>query len=344
MRNLLLSSVTLLLVPAVAIASPEFNSHTHTTPIELKPISSSSGIKLASVCFLGYGDCGDGGFDSIDGDDGYIVDTAKQCKNEGFVNSCSSGYCMDGSCPYDSYYGNCIKENCPTNSSPTCTGDVVGKTACGGDCKKCCSDVCTKGSKSYTGSYASTTECGSKCYYCNTSCPSGTSTSYSGSVRSYNECNQACKACSDTCPSGYTATATSECYDVITNECGNTCYKAKSCCSPCSGDTYLSCSSNEYAEESGKDGCGNSCYRCYKGIVRLYGYWHDGLVYCYPNCRFSTEKYARYVTKKKYCEYKNGSSYLISTEETDGCNCWGEDGCSDASVGGDWVSTQGYCN
>ena len=71
MRNLLLSTVTFLVVPAVAIAASDFSSkpHTHTTPIELKPISSSSGLKLAGVCFLGAGDCGDGGFGSIDGDD-----------------------------------------------------------------------------------------------------------------------------------------------------------------------------------------------------------------------------------------------------------------------------------
>ena len=250
MRNLLLSSVTLLLVPAVAFASSEFNSHTHTTPIELKPISSSSGIKLAAVCFLGYGDCDDVGFGK--GDEDYSIDTVKQCKNEGFVNSCSSGYCMDGSCPYNKNYGNCIKENCPTNSSPTCTGDVVGKTACGGDCKKCCDDTCPSGSKSYTGSYASTTECGNKCYNCNTSCLSGTSTSYSGAVSSKNECGQSCKKCSTTCPSGsldYTGNTVSH------NECGQAC---KACSKTCPSGSSTSYSGSVV----GYNECGDACKSC----------------------------------------------------------------------------------
>lgn len=46
------------------------------------------------------------------------------------------------------------------------------------------------------------------------------------------------KCCDNSCPSGYTSTATSECYDTIRNECGNTCYKAKDC-DPCPG--YYDC-------------------------------------------------------------------------------------------------------
>ena len=252
MRNLLLSTVTLLVVPAVGLAAPDFSSHTHTTPIELKPISSSSGIKLASVCFLGYGDCGDGGFGSIDGDGGYSVDTIKQCTNEGFVKSCSSSYCMDRSCPYNPAYGKCIKENCPTNSSKDCTGAVVGKNACGDDCKQCCSDSCPSGSKSYTGSYASTTECGNKCYNCNTSCPSGTSTSYSGVVSSKNECGQSCKKCSTTCPSGslkYTGNVSSY------NECGEACRSCNTSC-PTGTSTSYSGSTSSYNE------CGSACKTC----------------------------------------------------------------------------------
>ena len=85
MRNLLLSSATLLLVPAVSMAAPDFPSHTHTdTPIELEPISDlSSSLKLAAVCFLGAGDCGDARFSSLEGDDDYKVDTVQQSKNEG---------------------------------------------------------------------------------------------------------------------------------------------------------------------------------------------------------------------------------------------------------------------
>ena len=43
--------------------------------------------KVAGVCFLGVGDCGDASYGSIDGDGGYTMDTAQQCKNEGFTSS-----------------------------------------------------------------------------------------------------------------------------------------------------------------------------------------------------------------------------------------------------------------
>ena len=293
-----------------------FSTHIHTyTPVP-EPASSSfseQAYKIAAICFLGYGNC-DNEISYGKGDETYNMDTANQCKNEGFVSTCSSGYCMDGSCSYNASYGKCIAENCPTNSSPTCTGAVVGKTACGGDCKQCCSDTCTSGSKSYTGSYASTTECGTKCYYCNTSCssgstsytgsvvgynecgsacrscsttcssgslsytgdvvsynecgsacrscstscPSGTSTSYSGSTSSYNECGSACKNCSSTCPSGYSTSNPGGCYDTTTNECGNTCYKSKACCSDTctSGSKYYS---GSYASTTE---CGSTCYYC----------------------------------------------------------------------------------
>ena len=291
MRNLLLSTVTFLVVPAVAIAAPDFSSHTHTTPIELKPISSSSGPKLAGICFLGYGECGDGGFNSMGEDGGYIVDTIKQCTNEGFVKSCSSGYCMDKSCPYNSAYGKCIKENCPTNSSPTCTGAVVGKTACGGNCKQCCSDSCPSGSKDYTGSYASTTECGNKCFYCNTSCPSGTSTSYSGSISSYNECGIACKKCSTSCPSGTTTTNPGGCGGSTRNECNTkTCYYPfQACCdNSCYGDTPRDCPDGYYESRS-SDGCGNTCYQCAKTYCAAEIYSSSSDCYCSGSSLYATE-------------------------------------------------------
>ena len=105
MRCLLLSTVSLFVVPAVALATPDFFSHTHTTPIELKPISPSLGTKLAGVCFLGFGDCGDGGFSSISGDDNYTLDTAQQCKDEGYAQqSCNSVQQLDSICPYNTAY------------------------------------------------------------------------------------------------------------------------------------------------------------------------------------------------------------------------------------------------
>ena len=249
----------------LTLLSPNNNAileYTHTNTPVPEPASfsfSEQAYKIAAICFLGYGNC-DNEISYGKGDETYNMDTANQCKNEGFVSTCSSGYCLDGSCSYNASYGKCIAENCPTNSSPTCTGAVVGKTACGGDCKQCCSDTCTSGSKSYTGSYASTTECGTKCYYCNTSCSSG-STSYSGSVIGYNECGSACRSCSDTCTSGSKSSSCDSGYTASTvssTECGSTCY---SCVKddPCDNYTSKTCTygCSEYYSD-----CSSKCKTC----------------------------------------------------------------------------------
>ena len=178
-----LLSGTALMFPRLTIASG-FPTHTHTYTPEPKPAfqfeQPDKAYKTASVCFLGFGDCDPNvGFGK--GDGVYDVDSSKQCKNEGFVSSCPDGYCLDRSCPYNAAFGKCLVNDCPANSSTTCTGNTVGQNACGENCKKCCDN---------------------------------------------------------SCPSGYTSTATSECYDTIRNECGNTCYKAKDC-DPCPG--YYDC-------------------------------------------------------------------------------------------------------
>lgn len=238
--------------------------YTHTyTPVP-EPASSfadmSRSYQTAGICFLGVGDCDPNvGFGK--GDSDYTMDTAAQCRNEGFVNSCSSGYCMDGSCSYNASYGKCIAENCPTNSSPTCTGAVIGKTACGGNCKQCCSDTCSSGSKYYSGSYASTTECGSTCYYCSNSCPSG-STSYSGSYASTTECGSSCYYCSSSCSSGSTSISCSSGYtktSVGSTECGSTCYECVKD-DPCDNYTSKTC---DYGCASYYSDCSTKCQTCY---------------------------------------------------------------------------------
>ena len=178
-----LLSGTALMFPRLTIASG-LPALTHTYTPEPKPAfqfeQPDKAYKTASVCFLGFGDCDPNvGFGK--GDGVYDVDSSKQCKNEGFVSSCPDGYCLDRSCPYNAAFGRCLVNNCPANSSTTCTGNTVGQNACGESCKKCCDN---------------------------------------------------------SCPSGYTSMATSECYDTIRNECGNTCYKAKDC-DPCPG--YYDC-------------------------------------------------------------------------------------------------------
>ena len=252
MQNLLLSTVTLLVVPAVALAAPDFSSHTHTTPIELEPISPSLGAKLAGVCFLGYGDCGDGGFDSIDGDDGYVVDTAKQCQNEGYsVTACSLPSYTSGQCPYNNkYFAKCVEDR-PRACKETgftqtqCSSGMVVDTTCSYDAnyKKCKCNPCS----GYTYTYAQATAQGyvadGSCLSCSetkykrkenpctgyTTCECGgeigSAVCYSGSTQKFKSCK---KCCDDTCPSGWTDTicpASSSKTETGTTECGNTCYK-----------------------------------------------------------------------------------------------------------------------
>ena len=290
-----LLSGTALMLPNLGIAS---NLNTHTLTYTPKPelayefVELDKAYKVAGVCFLGVGDCGDAGYGSISGDGNYNLDTAQQCRNEGFSSSCPEGWRpqIGANCPYNNSYVTCCQSSCPTNSSPDCTGNEVADDGCGYKCKQCCSDTCPSGSKSYTGSYASTTECGSTCYNCNTSCPSGSSTSYTGSSAGTNECGQSCKRCNSSCPSGYTSSPTSECYDTTTNECGNTCYKAKDC-DPCAG--YYECGGTwQYCEGStcpaDSSRCSTYCesdhfpYSCGSDYGPCYGDYRSG--YCSVPC------------------------------------------------------------
>ncbi len=135
MRNLLLSSATLLLVPAVSMAAPGFITYTHTdTPIELKPISDiSSSLKLASICFLGVGDCDNAGFGT--GDD-YSMDTVQQCLDEGYgKQNCNSVQTVDGVCPYNPAYGLGCK--CAPNLVSCPAGQTGVGESCGGKYVSC---------------------------------------------------------------------------------------------------------------------------------------------------------------------------------------------------------------
>ena len=122
-------------LPAMAYSPPGNTNTQHTTKIELKPasvIDMSRAYKTAAVCFLGVGDCdneisyGKGG----DGED-YTIDTAAQCKNEGFIlNNCNSVQVPEGYCPYNkSYITRC---KCASNLVTCPAGQVGVGESCGG--------------------------------------------------------------------------------------------------------------------------------------------------------------------------------------------------------------------
>ena len=221
MRNLLLSSVTLLLVPAVSVAAPDFPSHTHTyTPIELEPISDiPASLKLASVCFLGAGDCGDAGFNTVGGEDytrptselcieaGYATtscalpnylydrcpdndayyrscreDKARACKEAGYVLSCGDGYILDNTqlCPYDSSYKKCKCNPCDDYAYTYAQATASGYVT-DGSCNSCGTIRYKRKENPCSG--FKTCDCGGEI---------GTKTCISGSITKYQVCKECC--------------------------------------------------------------------------------------------------------------------------------------------------------
>ena len=330
-----LLSGTALMFPRLTIASG-LPALTHTYTPEPKPAfqfeQPDKAFKTASVCFLGSANCGDAGFGSMGGDNGYKVDTVQQCGNEGYsVTSCSLPAYPSGKCPYNgAYFAKCIEDRpraCKEAgfTETSCASGTVVEATCSFDAnyKKCKCDPCS----GYDYTYAQASAQG---YVPDGSCLSCSETKYK---RKENPC------------SGY-----SSC------ECGGevgaaSCYSGsiqkfkscKKCCSACASGTSLSCASDYYPEEKGKDSCGNLCYSCHKGRIHIYGYW-GSTNYCYPNCTIPNYSYVRYATKYKYCEYKDGSKKLLSKEESEGCFASLASNCNDDAVGGDWNEYSGFCN
>ena len=257
MRNLLLSSVTLLLVPAVSVAAPDFPSHTHTyTPIELEPISDiPASLKLASVCFLGAGDCGDAGFGK--GDDDYKVDTVQQCKNEGYsVTSCSLPAYPSGQCPYNgAYFAKCVEDR-----PRACKEAGFTETSCP-------SGYITDRTCPYDSSYITCKENPCSGYStCECGAAAGASSCYSGSTAKYS----ACENC-DPCPGYY------ECGGSWQYCEGSVCSADSSRCSTyCSSDYFpYSCPSENACSSVGgiyRSGyCSKSCPSA--PVNRRLGFW-----------------------------------------------------------------------
>lgn len=321
MRNLLLSSATLLLVPAVSMAAPGFITYTHTdTPIELKPISDlSSSLKLASICFLGVGDCDpNAGFGT--GDD-YGMDTVQQCLNEGYTKqNCNSVQTVDGVCPYNSAYGlgcKCAPDlvSCPAGQTGvgescggkyvscqcdpalvSCASNQVGQGAsCGGRYESCgCKPEYkyTSSNCSYPRS-VSGASCGGQ--YTGCDCPSGVAEGQYGCDEYYpSPCSSVCKSANaDNCqnreavstPYGcaeYWEDCPSKCKTAYNDNCRNrTEVSCQFGCASYFGDCLSKCQSCE------NDNCGNRT-----AVDAPYGcqtYWSDCSSKCqtaYPdNCR-----------------------------------------------------------
>ena len=226
MRNLLLSTVTLVAVPVASFASSNFFADNLTTPIELKSISQlNKAYKTAGVCFLTDSDCHPvGGFSFSSNSDGtnetFDLDTIAQCLNEGFSKlNCNSVQEAEGVCPYNSAYGRGCKcspgliscsagqvgvgESCDGKYASckcgpnlkACSSKEVGQGAsCGGKYESC---VC-KSEYQYTSSncsYPRSTsgdECSGK--YTNCVCPTGVDEGLYGCEEYYPApCNSVCK-------------------------------------------------------------------------------------------------------------------------------------------------------
>ena len=352
MRNLLLSSATLLLVPAVSMAAPGFITYTHTdTPIELKPISDiSSSLKLASICFLGVGDCDpNAGFGT--GDD-YSMDTVQQCLDEGYgKQNCNSVQTIDGVCPYNPAYGlgcKCAPNlvSCPAGQDGvgescggkyvscqcdpalvSCASNQVGQGAsCGGKYESC---AC-KPEYKYTSSNCSYprsvsgASCGGK--YTGCDCPSGVNEGQYGCDEYYPApCSSVCKSANaDNCqnreavstPYGcaeYWEDCPSKCKTAYNDNCRNrTEVSCQFGCASYFGDCLSKC---QFCEN---DNCGNRT-----AVEAPYGcqtYWSDCSSKCqtaYPdNCHNCTDNNSQTYGCMKYYD---DCATKCETPYTDNC-------------------------
>ena len=279
-----LLSGTALMFPKLTIASG-LPALTHTYTPEPKPAfqfeQTDKAFKTAAVCFLGAENCGDAGFGSMGGDDGYKVDTVQQCKNEGYsVTSCSLPAYPSGQCPYNSaYFAKCVEDRpraCKEAgfTETSCASGTVMEATCSFDAnyKKCKCDPCS----GYDYTYAQASAQG---YVPDGSCLSCSETKYK---RKENPC------------SGYSScecggeTGSASCYS-------GSIQKFESCkkCDPCAG--YYDCGGSwQYCEGSvcsaDSSRCSTYCesdhfpYSCGSDYGSCYGDYRNG--YCSVECEY----------------------------------------------------------
>ena len=278
--------------------------------------------KTASICFLGFGDCDDGGFGK--GDENYNLDTAAQCKNEGFVlNNCSSVQTPKSYCPYNKSYilgcqcssnlvacpagqigegascdGKYASCTCDTNLI-SCPSNKVGSGAsCGGKYQSC---AC-KPEYIYTSSNCTSPRSlsGSSCdgKYTSCVCPNGVSSGAYGCETYYpSPCSAVCqKAYSDNCRNRTAVSTPYGCAEYW-SDCASKCKTAYN--DNCRNRTAVTC---QYGCSSYFGDCQSKCQICKTNncdnrtaVEAPYGcqvYWSDCTSKCqiaYPdNCRNRT--------------------------------------------------------
>ncbi len=271
--------------------------HTSTPSAEPAPLFSpfplfvelDKAYKTAGVCFIGFGNCGDEGFyhkgsssgsgGGTTGSDNFEIDTAQQCKNEGYtITSCPAGSAAAGICPYNGgYYSGCksYEELCrQDNYYKTCSGGMVldPDQSCGYDSsyKKCVSAEEACENEGYHGS-----------------CEDGKILD-PGQVCSYSSSYQKCVC--DPCD-GYDYTleeAQSEGWRILgaaCNSCGEKIYMREA--NPCNG-FYTCDNGGEVGAEicmSGEVKMFSSCKEpvesCPDGMVDLDNYWCDNALGCW---------------------------------------------------------------
>ena len=214
------------LFPPNGVASYK-STHTSTSTPKPEPAfqfeQTDKAYKTAAVCFLGVGDCdneisyGKGG----DGED-YTIDTAAQCKNEGFIlNNCNSVQVPEGYCPYNkSYITRC---KCASNLVTCPAGQVGVGESCGGKYASCKCDPALKtcsskevGQGASCGGKYQSCACKSEYAYNTSNCTSPRSPSGDSCGGKYTQC---------TCPAGVSAGAYG-CEEYYPAPCNTVCKKA----------------------------------------------------------------------------------------------------------------------
>ena len=266
-----LLSGTALMFPKLTIASG-LPALTHTYTPEPKPAfqfeQPDKAFKTAAVCFLGAENCGDAGFGSMGGDDGYKVDTVQQCGNEGYsVTSCSLPAYPSGQCPYNSaYFAKCVEDR-----PRACKEAGFTETSCP-------SGYITDRTCPYDSSYITCKENPCSGYSsCECGAAAGASICYSGATAKYS----ACENC-DPCPGYYDCGGSWQYCE------GSVCSADSSRCSSfCESDHFpYSCLSENACSSVGGIYRGGYCSKsCPSAPVnRRLGFWC-----CLPgNCDYET--------------------------------------------------------